>query len=269
VTWVIVHAGYHKTGTTSLQDFLRDNRAQLAPVLTAYGKADFHDAGSYARIYAQRPFPWRLWRFRRALRRFLARIPDSRVIVLSRETFSGGMPGHRTWRGSLMTSYHRPARALARVIIDELRRRFGQSVDITFFYTTRPTEPWIASVYGHLLRSIRLTDDFAAFRARLPDLAGPSEEAARMAAALAPVPVVTAALEDYADHREGPAAALLDHIGVPRHIRARLRPARHSNHGQNDRMRGAFLDLNRSLRNKSELRRRKEALMANPPEPSE
>jgi hypothetical protein len=33
MTRVIVHAGYHKTGTTSLQDFLHRNRAALAPHL--------------------------------------------------------------------------------------------------------------------------------------------------------------------------------------------------------------------------------------------
>ena len=28
---VIVHAGFHKTGTTSLQDFLYQNKSSLAP----------------------------------------------------------------------------------------------------------------------------------------------------------------------------------------------------------------------------------------------
>ena len=190
---VIVHAGYHKTGTTSLQDFLHDNAALLAPHLRYFGKADFRSAGAHARIYAQRPYPWRLWRFRRSLRRFLADLPPGGTVVLSRETFSGGMPGHRRFGGALMTSYAPAARKLAKVIIAELRRAFGPQVKITFFYTTRATEPWIRSVYGHLLRSIRLRDDFDTFRARFPNLAGPAEEAADMARYLAPIPVITAA----------------------------------------------------------------------------
>lgn len=261
MTRVIVHAGYHKTGTTSLQDFLGQNRAALAPWLACYGKADFLDAGAAARIYAQRPFPWRLWRFRRHLRAFLNDIPDAPVIVLSRETFSGGMPGHRRLGGRLMTSYHRPALALARVIIAEITRRFGPEVQIMFFYTTREREAWIRSVHGHLLRSIRLEDDFETFRARFPRLAGPEEEAARMARALAPVPVVTAALEDHAHAPEGPAAALLDLAGVPAEARATLRPAPRSNPGQTRAQREALLALNRQGLSRAALRAAKARLL--------
>ena len=245
MTRVIIHAGYHKTGTTTLQDFLFKNKDLLAPYLRYYGKNDFRLAGAHARIYAQKPFPWRLYKFRKSLRRFLADLPAGGTIVLSRETFSGGMPGHRRFSGALMTSYHRPARRLAGVIISELQRKFGQDVEITFFYTTREREAWIRSVHGHLLRSIRLTDDFEAFRARFPALAGPEEEAQRMAAALAPVPVVTAALEDYSHHPHGPAAALLDLVGMPKMARPALKQAQRSNRGQDSGLRDAFLALNR------------------------
>jgi len=258
---VIIHAGYHKTGTTSLQDFLRDNAGLLAPHLRYFGKNDFRAAGAHARIYAQRPYPWRLWRFRRSLRRFLAPLPPGGTIVLSRETFSGGMPGHRKLGGRLMTSYTDAARALAGVIIHELRRKFGQDVDITFFYTTRLREPWIRSIHGHLLRSIRLTDDFDSFRARFPDLASPAEEAARMAEFLAPVPVVTAALEDFETHPHGPAAALLDLLAIPPDLRARLRPARRGNPGQTAGLRAAFLDLNHKNLSKAALKAAKQALI--------
>lgn len=96
---IIVHAGFHKTGTTSLQDFLYQNKSSLAPYMAYYGKMDFLDAGTQARIYAQRPFPHGLIKFRYAFRAFLENIPDHSMIVLSRETFSGGMPGHHTLSG--------------------------------------------------------------------------------------------------------------------------------------------------------------------------
>lgn len=260
MTHVIVHAGYHKTGTTTLQNFLRDNSTALAPYLRYYGKSDFLAAGAHARIYAQRPFPWRLWRFRRSLRRFLATVAPGGTIVLSRETFSGGMPGHRRLGGALITSYGEPAARLARVIIAELRQRFGQDTEITFFYTTRDREDWIRSVYGHLLRSIRLRDDFDTFRGRFPDLNGPAAEAAVMARTLAPIPVETAALEDYKTHREGPAAALLDLLNIPADLRATLKPARRANPGQGAELLDGFLALNRSDKPKSMLRQLKEDL---------
>lgn len=259
---VIVHAGYHKTGTTSLQNFLSSNRKALKPWLSYYGKADFLAAGSHARQYGQRPFPWRLWRFRRAFRRFLNRIDADVTIVLSRETFSGGMPGHRRIGGRLMLGYGKAAQPLARVIIAELRRRFGPETKIEFAYTTREREAWIASVWGHLLRSIRLTDDFATFRARFPDLQSPADEAASMAAFLAPIPVTVIALEDHADQPEGPAKAILDLVGIPADTRARLAPARRANSGQGSDLKAHFLELNRSITDRHALKAAKEQALA-------
>jgi len=258
---VIVHAGFHKTGTTSLQDFLYQNKSSLAPYMAYYGKMDFLDAGTQARIYAQRPFPHRLIKFRHAFRAFLENIPDHSLIVLSRETFSGGMPGHHTLSGRLMTSYQRPAKRLAKVIISELRRRFGPSTEITFFYTTRERESWLRSVYGHLLRSIRITDDYVSFRARFPKLLGPEAEAQKLARALSPVPVIMAALEDYSSAREGPAAALLDLMTIPPELRGCLRPILRQNTANPAATQAEFLRLNREIKSKAKLKAAKEALL--------
>ncbi|RFP88586.1 hypothetical protein DZK27_08930 [Rhodobacteraceae bacterium 63075] len=260
MTQVIVHAGFHKTGTTSLQDFFTQNRAALADHLAYYGKQDFLEAGSHARIYAQRPFPHRLWRFRRSFRAFLNQVPDHPRILLSRETFSGGMPGHRTISGRLMQSYQRPARRLAAVIIAELRRRFGPGTEIVFFYTTRESESWIRSVYGHLLRSIRLTDDFDTFRSRFTGLMGPEAEAKALAHTL-PVPVRAARLEDYADMPEGPAAALLDLLEVEEPLRAALRPVSPRNIANTAELQAEFLRLNREITENSKLKAAKQALL--------
>ena len=258
---VIVHAGFHKTGTTSLQDFFNLNKSALAPYMAYYGKTDFLDAGAQARIYAQRPFPHRLFKFRRALRAFLQSIPEQSTIVLSRETFSGGMPGHKTLSGRLMTSYQRPAKRLAKVIIFELRRRFGPNTKITFFYTTRERESWLRSVYGHLLRSIRLTDDYASFRARFPKLLGPEGEAQKLAMALSPVAVHTAALETYAKAPEGPAAALLDLLEIPTTLRSALRPVARQNRANPPDLQAEFLRLNRTIKTKSALKAAKDTLL--------
>lgn len=261
MTHVIVHAGFHKTGTTSLQDFLSQNRAALSPYFDYYGQQDFLNAGAAARLYAQRPFPHRLHRFRKAFRRFLAQIPDHDVIVLSRESFSGGMPGHRKLGGAMITSYHQPALKLARVIIREIRRRFGKDAKISFFYTVREGEAWIKSVHGHLLRSIGLTDDFDEFRQHFHPMISPAQQAQRMRGALAPVPVITAALEDHAQHPHGLGAPLMDLAGVPENAREGLTPAPHKNRGQGSVMRDAFLALNREGLSKPDLKARKQHLL--------
>ncbi|NOX72772.1 MAG: hypothetical protein GXP03_03810 [Alphaproteobacteria bacterium] len=260
MTRVIVHAGFHKCGTTSLQDFLKSNQAALRPYFDYYGKVDFLAAGANARRYSQRPFIWRLWRFRRSFRRFLNTIEAAETIVLSRETFSGGMPGHRRIGGGLMQNYSRAATALGPVILSELYRRFGADTEVIFAYSTREMEGWIKSIHGHLLRSIRLRDDFDTFRKRFTALRSPAAQATLMADFLAPVKVLTLPLEVFTSHREGPAAGLLDYLEIPQAVRAGLKPARRANSGQNRATRAQFLALNRDISNKVKLKQAKTEL---------
>lgn len=257
---VIVHAGFHKTGTTSLQDFMARNRRILQPDCQYFGKMDFRAAGAHARIYAQRPFRWRLWRFRRSLRRFLQTVEPGPQIVLSRETFTGGMPGHKSIGGRRIQNYQRSARTLLPVIASEITRRFGPETRITFFLTTREKEAWIKSIHGHLLRSIKLPEDYETFRAGFTDLLSPAEESARLADAL-PHPVVTAALEDSFGQPEGPAGALLDLLEIPARKRARMKPAPKSNIGPKADLRDTYLQLNRSNLTGARLKAAKEAAL--------
>ena len=262
MTRVIVHAGFHKTGTTSLQTYLARNRKALKPWFDYYGKAEFLQAGAAARIYGQRRFAWRRRAFRRAFRRFLDTIPRAGTIVLSRETFAGAMPGHRDFLGRTLTSYTPAAVPLAREITRALRRRFGPDTVVEFLYTIRERESWLRSVYGHLLRSIHLTEDYEVFRATLADTPDLREQANAIAAALQPVPVHMARLEDFSDHPAGPAGAVLVLAGVPDDLAASLPPARHEYRGQSPQMQAEFLALNRSGRSKAELKALKAAMIA-------
>ena len=256
---VIVHAGFYKTGTTSLQKYLARNRRALKPVFDFYGQDDFKSAGARARTYAQRPFFWRRWRFRRALARFLADIPDAATIVLSCETFSGAMPGHRDWRGRRIRDFD-VARPLCRDVAAALRKRFGADVAITFLFTTRAQEPWFASVYGHLLRSIHLTETPEEFRAAFPDMPDLETQAARIAQALHPIPVVTRALEETATCHEGPAAAILDLLDLPADIRSALPPATVENRRQDTGTEVEMMALNRSGMGKKDLKAEKDRM---------
>ncbi|MBV7377741.1 hypothetical protein [Maritimibacter dapengensis] len=262
MTRVIVHAGFHKTGTSSLQDYLGKHYHALLPWFTFYGTGDaLHRSAVASRIFAKKPFPWRRRAVRRALRADLAALPDAEVIVLSREHYSGVMPGLRDWLGRVIPNFHRAAKPLAKLMISELRHRFGQDVEITFFYTTRKRGDWLASVHGHLLRVIELTDDFDSFATRFrPDM-GPENEAGIMRRALAPIPVVTAALEDWGTSHCGPAGALLTLIGVPEDVQAALPPANIANAGHDPRTRDALLSLNREDLSKPALRERKDLLL--------
>lgn len=261
MTHVIVHAGFHKTGTSSVQDYLGQHAAALRPWMAFHGMGEtLHRSAVAARIYAKKPFSWRRRAVRRALRADLATIAPTEVIVLSREHFSGVMPGHRDWRGWVITGFTRAAKPLSRVIVSELRHRFGRDVEITFFYTTRARDGWLRSVHGHLLRVIRLTDDYDRFRARFPDTLSPAREAEIMRRHLAPIAVVTAALEDWGATHAGPAGALMDLAGVPKAVQAALPPAATVNAGDTPERRAALLELNREENSTPRLRARKARL---------
>lgn len=262
MTRVIVHAGFHKTGTTSLQDYLKENRKALKPYLSYYGQVDFLQAGAHARIYGQRRFWWRRLMFRRAFGRFLGSVPDAPVIVLSRETFSGAMPGHRALGGRKLESYSDAAIPLAQEILRSLRKRFGPGVGVEFLYKLRDRDSWLASVHGHLLRSIHLTDDLEEFEVGFASRPDPAAAAARIGAALAPVPVHTAWLEDHASTPEGPAGAVLDLVRVPASLRTGLTTARRRNAGQTANLRAQFLQINRASGSRASLKVAKEALLA-------
>lgn len=261
MTRVLVHAGFHKTGTTSLQKYLAQNRAALAPYFDYYGQDDFKSAGARARIYAQKPFIWRRHRFRGTFQRFLSGIPEAEQIVLSRETFSGVMPGHRDWRGRTLQDFRHAAIPLCRDVADGLRRRFGRSCEVEFLFTTRDQESWIRSVYGHLVRSIHLTESFEEFRALFPRLIDLDEEAATISKALTPRKVHVARLEDLQTRKEGPAAAVLDLMAVPDEIRGTLPEASRANQRQTEDLEAEIMALNRSGLSKDRLKIKKEILL--------
>ena len=259
MTRVIVHAGFHKTGTTSLQLYLARHRRAFAPYFRYYGQNDFKHAGTRARIYAQRRFPWRLAAFRRALRRFLATVPDCETLVLSRENFSGAMPGHRDWRGRPLQDFRRAAVPLLTVVVAELTRRFGPDTEVELLYTTRDLESWLRSVYGHLLRSIHLTEDFEAFRAQFPAMPPLDSEAALIARDVG-CKVTIRPVEDFAEEKPGPALAVLELAGVPEDIWRRFAPAERANSGESGAVQAEFLALNRSGKSRAELKRIKDRM---------
>ncbi|MCI2400684.1 hypothetical protein [Aliiroseovarius subalbicans] len=260
MTRIIVHAGFYKTATTSVQNYLAHNRAALTPWFDYYGPGDLHGAGATARQYGQKPFPWRLRAFRRDMRAFLTSIPDAQTIVISRENLTGAMPGHRDWRGRTITGFSQ-APQLLRVVRQELVRRFGPEVQIEILFTIRGRSAWLRSVYGHLLRSIHLTEtdqEFAAQFAEFPDLR-------KVARELGAQHIVT--IESHADSPAGPAQALLDLAGAPVAAQAALPPARRENTGQPPELMAQFLELNRSGQPKTELKQIKTRLLSEAPTP--
>lgn len=257
---IVFHPGFHKTGTTSLQKYIDAHQAALQPYFTPY--IHMGQAGPLARHYGHKQLPWRLWTFRRELRRFLKTIPADGTILLSRETFCGVMPGHHGIGGKLITNYQAAAKPLCTVTLQELRRRFGPGLDLTFLFTTRDRGPWLRSVYGHLLRSYRVTQDFDDWSAQFDAETSLADEARQIASHFPGHSVEIRALEEYGGHQCGMAACVLELLGVPDEVIDALPPARRENAGKPADVAAELLKLNRSSLGRGALLKEKERLLS-------
>ena len=225
---VIVHAGFHKTGTTTVQRCLQINRAILAPHAQVLLRADLMGTSTAAGLYARwRLPPLRLWlrsRLRRALRRHPP-VPDA-AVVISCERLSGMMPGrHGRWRYDL-------APELAVETVRALRAVWGPRLEIGFVYTTRDRDAWTESVWRHLVQHDGMRLPFERFGERLagaPDLEDLVEE---VRARILPVPVETVALENWEDAPLGPAEPILRLAGLWDEVLDELIPVPPANVGQ-------------------------------------
>ncbi|KMW60530.1 hypothetical protein AIOL_000686 [Candidatus Rhodobacter oscarellae] len=257
MTRVIIHAGFHKTGTTSLQSFLKANRARLAPHAAIYMGQQLGEARRLGRIYGERPLPWRRWAFRRGLTAFLNDVPDAPVILISRESLSGAMLGASRF-GRPATRYAPVAIRLAKEILGAVRGRFGSEAQVEFLYTIRERDNFLRSVWGHQLRTKPLTEDLATFTARFADGFDLRREAEKIAKAVAPAQTHIRALEETSGDALGPGRFVLDLLGLAEDGMFVPPPDRHA--GASDALCAELLELNRSRPAGSALRQKKEAL---------
>ncbi|MEO1312915.1 MAG: hypothetical protein AAFV27_03450 [Pseudomonadota bacterium] len=220
---VILHAGFAKTGTTTLQMFMVNNRVALEPHVRFYSQKRYVQAADACRRTYKRPRnPYYRLRFAISMLRFLFSVDakDPRPIVISYEGFAGQMPGVPGF-----TTFSQ-APQLAQTLVRLAKIRFGRHADITLVYTTRAREPWIRSAYFLVLRHRPLTDDFKTFAANLPEAPGFDHQVERVRQAVEPIPVVSERLENLSKARFGPAQIILDLLEVPAPVLDRLNPAK-------------------------------------------
>lgn len=238
---VIVHAGFHKTGTTTVQNTLRDNRRLLAPHLQVILRPGMVALCEAARAFSVARDPLEMALFRYELARLAEDWApgDPRPLLLASEDLSGHMPGRRG-----LTGYD-AAPLLMRALAETLAEAMP-GARLQFFFSTRAAAPWLASCYRQTLRATRLTLGEAEYARRFRASAALDAAVDAVARAVAPLPVQRCALETSQDRPLGPLAPLLDLLDLPDAVRAAivLHPAANAALPQsvNDRL----LALNRS-----------------------
>jgi hypothetical protein len=208
---ILLHPGFHKTGTSSLQRGAAAQFDTLAPRLQLMLTPDLIEAARVARHYSERRTDEYLDHFATEFQRAVeARdSSDRRPLLISSEVLSGHLPGLKG------VETYAAAPSLARSAVDVLHRHYGAEAQITVWFTTRNPETWLRSLYWQNLRAQRLTEEFEPFRDRMAPAADHArivDDARRCLGTTARVE--TARIEDIGPDPLGPLGAALRHLGV-------------------------------------------------------
>ena len=241
MTHLIIHAGFHKTGTTSVQTMAARNAKLLAPHARIYLRDDFRAVTDAARAYSVSHRADALDAVFNAARAFLRKLDgnDPRPIALLSEDLSGHLPGRHNIRS------YCAAPALMAQLAAACVERFGEKAQVTFHFSTRLPEPWFRSAYWQILRSARRVEGPEEFAKLFEQAADFDSVTQAVAEAVDPFPVQIATLEDLTDMPQGPMTPILDWLNIPDDICARLDPGPPANskpQGLDD----VFLALNRT-----------------------
>ena len=240
MTRILLHPGFHKTGTSSIQHFLWVNRHVLAPQVAPVMLRHLKPVVRMACRYARRQNPIDLIDLVPALDDAItdAAILPGRDIVVSCEGLLGHVPG---WPG---VAAYDAAPTLSACYVGYFQDRYP-GADLRIVLTTRDAASWLFSAYRHHLRGQRMTlsaEEFASGFAAAADLCAVADAIA----AHVDVDVLTVDLADMRDYPGGPGGAICDLMDLPAAIVAQLQPVGQGNTGPEAALWHQFLDLNRS-----------------------
>lgn len=193
---LILHLGVQKTGTTSLQRFLKHSAAALSDVLilrTPEEGTPMRPLGRAAVACSLSPGDKDL---RVALRIAFEDVLDTlpagpQTVLVSHENMAGAMPGN----GGETALY--PALPRMLKVLDRVAQARG--FDPRYVFYTRGMETWLPSVWAQAVRTDGYTRTLSQFRAEVADLPAWEDLLDRLTAALGADRVTRLRLEDETD----------------------------------------------------------------------
>lgn len=201
---VLIHPGFHKTGTTTLQRTLFVNRHALADAITFLTPDDTRDLSMLARRISIAPGRGKFPKLARAYVELMDSRHDirSRPLLLSNEHLCGHIPGRNgVW------SYHQAPHIL-RALLQASMDYFGPDTEHYVYFTTRDPKAWCKSTFWQNIRYNRITTSLEEYEARVLGACDLGATVRQVREALPPdVHVISEDLGDIA-HRLGP----LDHM---------------------------------------------------------
>jgi hypothetical protein len=238
---ILLHPGFHRTGTSSMQHFLWLNREALAPYLTVRLTRHFKSVARLCTRYSVTQNPLDLTDMIGELDTAFAQepVPTGRNLLISSEMFCGEIPGH----GPVMDYTATPT--LIAYLAGYLVERFPDA-QIKVILTTRTADDWLFSAYRHVLRRSRVTltrEEFALTYQAAADFDAILQD---IAEAIEPLDVLYLPLDHALQNTLGPGAALLDQLPLPDAIRDALKPVGIGAKGAEPHLWGQFLAMNRA-----------------------
>ena len=256
---IIFHAGFHKTGTTALQQSLRANRKALRPEYRLVLRAGMVPLCEAARAYSisRSDLDLGLVKYEAAELAQHLKGDEAHTFIISSEDLSGHLP----WRHGLRN--YGAAPKLMQAISLAFEMVFPKAKQ-TYVFTTREPQQWLRSCYAQHLRAARMTLDekeYITNFAASADLGGAINQ---IKAGIPQHDVVSAPLEQYQSTALGPMSAILDLLDLSNERRAalvnptitNLKPA------PSDAQQAALLRLNRSEMDDKSLRKARLEIMA-------
>lgn len=252
---VILHPGFHKTGTTTMQQALRANRAALAPHVRIVLRPGMVAVCEAARAWSVGRNPLDMALLRSELARLVGRWKpdDPRPVLLASEDLCGHMPGRHG-----LASYD-AAPALMRAATEAIEQ-VHPGTEISLFLSTRAGGDWLTSCHAQHLAASRMTLTAAEYADRYR-ASGDLDAVIDAVAKAQPYPVHRAALDASRDRRLGPLDPLLDLIGLPDPVRASLAPQPRANAAPPPQVLDRLLALNRGDLDDTALRAAKKTLL--------
>lgn len=210
---ILLHPGFHKTGTSSLQRGAAELQRALRPHLRLIFTHDLLDATRMAKRFSAYGDQADLRRFAEAFTAAIrqANPNDPRALMITSEDLCGYIPGNHG-----VTTYAAAA-PLMNVATAVLGAHFGPDAAVSVVFTTRTPRNWQRSVWWQNLRALRLTEDFETYRTRLADAACLGSIVDTVAGRIGHrATVIDAPIEECGTDPLGPLGVTLDHLGVPR-----------------------------------------------------
>lgn len=258
VQQIVVHAGFHKTGTSAVQSFLHNNGKHLWSHMALVLPGRIGDVTRCATLHSVMNDPLSLEEFQYRLTTFLQTldIGKKRHLLLSAEDLAGLIPGR---------SGHADYSAcpvLMASIKHAIQEVFGTERALTFYFSTREKLSWLRSSYWQNLRGSDLRLDFDAFAATFDRAADFDPILQATQHALGDTPVLRCALEDTHGSTFGPATPLINLFPLPADVVAALAPAQHLNVSPRQALIDEIRDVNQSGLDREALVARKNEILA-------